>query len=120
MDTELAAEGMFDDANAWCVEVQAYRAQDHGTPGEDNGFCGIDVDGDGVPVEGDCNDANADTHPWASEICDTEDNDCNGVIDDGAFDVSTFWTDADGDGYGSATTRSSASPGRRRAGRRLR
>ena len=100
VDSTMAANGDYDDASAWCVETVAYRTNDHGTPGEDNGDCGIDVDGDGVRFEADCDDSNADSHPWADEICDAEDNDCNGIVDDGALDVSTFWTDADGDGYG--------------------
>lgn len=31
------------------------------------------------------------------EVCDRADNDCNGVADDDASDVRTFWYDADGD-----------------------
>ena len=30
----------------------------------------------------DCNDANPQIHPGATEVCDKLDNDCNGVIDD--------------------------------------
>jgi len=33
----------------------------------------------------------------SSEVCDRVDNDCNGVVDDNASDVKTFWYDADGD-----------------------
>lgn len=49
----------------------------------------------------DCDDTNQDTWPYAPEDCeDGQDNDCNGVIDD-EFER---WTDADGDGFGGATT----------------
>lgn len=41
----------------------------------------------------DCNDADSMIHPWAEELCDLIDNDCNGLIDDG-IDCD----DSDGDG----------------------
>lgn len=46
----------------------------------------------------DCDDANADANPLESEVCDDVDNDCNGTVDDGV--ETTFYADADGDGYG--------------------
>jgi hypothetical protein len=82
----------------------------------------VDGDGDGVgsvdsPVQacdlppgaalepGDCDDARADVSPFATEICDGVDDDCDGRKDglDPSLDVSTettFYLDADGDGYG--------------------
>jgi hypothetical protein len=47
----------------------------------------------------DCNDANPSINPAASETCDGVDNDCNGLVDDG-LQLSTYYRDADGDGYG--------------------
>ena len=94
VDTELAA-GMFDDANAWCVEVQAYRAQDHGTPRGQRSAARRRRRG---PGRGRLQRRQRGYHPWASRS--TRRTTTAGVIDDGAFDVSTFWTDADGDGYG--------------------
>lgn len=57
----------------------------------------LDLDGDGhdAPLPGqtigepgtcgdDCNDASPQAFPGAQELCDGVDNDCNGVIDDGA------------------------------------
>jgi gliding motility-associated-like protein len=49
----------------------------------------------------DCNDGNASAHPGATEICDGVDNNCNIAIDEGV--LTTYYVDADGDGYGDAT-----------------
>jgi hypothetical protein len=50
-------------------------------------------------VGDDCDDTNAAVYPGAEDICDGLDNNCDGVVDDGAIAV-TWYTDADGDGYG--------------------
>ncbi|MCB9279877.1 MAG: T9SS type A sorting domain-containing protein [Lewinellaceae bacterium] len=46
----------------------------------------------------DCNDADPAINPAATEICDGIDNNCDGQIDEGV--QTTFYADADGDGYG--------------------
>jgi len=43
---------------------------------------------EGLP---DCNDGDADVHPGATEVCNSIDDNCNSVVDEGC--------DADGDGY---------------------
>ncbi|MEO6611997.1 MAG: MopE-related protein [Chitinophagaceae bacterium] len=48
----------------------------------------------------DCNDANIAIHPGATELCNGVDDDCDGLIDEGA--QTTFYRDADTDGYGNA------------------
>ncbi len=91
----------------------------------------IDADGDGygdaahpvticdvdpVPVDNDtdCNDAEPAAFPGNPEVCDAIDNDCNGVVDDGATDATPWYADADEDGFGDAAamvTACSAPPG---------
>ncbi len=54
-----------------------------------------------VTVSGDCDDSNPSVNPYAVEICDGIDNDCEGDIDDDyAEDAATWYVDSDGDGYG--------------------
>lgn len=50
----------------------------------------------------DCDDGDASVYLGAPEVCDGKDNDCDGSVDDGAS-MSTFYRDADGDGYGSSS-----------------
>ena len=59
-----------------------------------------DLDADTVPACEDCDDTNDAALPGGVEVCDDADNDCNGVIDDGASDAPTWYADADGDGFG--------------------
>ena len=78
----------------------------------------LDLDGDGygndqvfmlscsptsnyVTALGDCDDIDPNINPTANEICDSEDNNCDGLVDDSsAFGQQTFYSDLDGDGYG--------------------
>ncbi|MCB9797673.1 MAG: hypothetical protein H6741_33705 [Alphaproteobacteria bacterium] len=71
-------------------------------PVVDSGEPVVDADGDGIPVEEDCDDNDEGAYPGAEELCDGVDNDCDGEIDNGASDMSTYYGDADGDGYGDA------------------
>lgn len=74
--------------------------------------CGLhllDGDGDGFAagsgcgsVGGDCDDADPNVHPGATEACNMVDDDCNGLVDDHTM-VVTWCPDGDGDGFGDAT-----------------
>ena len=57
----------------------------------------------------DCHDLDALIHPGADELCDGEDNNCNGETDeDSATDGLTFHRDADADGFGTPGDSTSA------------
>jgi large repetitive protein len=68
----------------------------------------VDDDGDGFTEnQGDCDDADAELNPGATEICDDIDNDCDDLVDDedDNLDTSTgttFYADADADTFGDA------------------
>ncbi len=51
-----------------------------------------------VDADGDCDDGNAAVNPGAEEVCNGIDDDCDGEVDEGV--LSTFYADADGDGFG--------------------
>jgi hypothetical protein len=57
-----------------------------------------------VSDSSDCDDTDSTINPAAAEVCDGVDNDCDGLVDpDDADDASTWYADADADGFGDAS-----------------
>jgi len=121
-DCDDGDANVFPDANEYC------NGYDDDCDGEVDERSALDVtawyrddDGDGYgnsayvtyacdepsgygPEFGDCDDTDAAINPGAAEVCDYDDNDCDGVVDeDDAEDASTWYADADDDGYGDAS-----------------
>jgi hypothetical protein len=61
-----------------------------------------DADADGFAACEDCDDTDALVNPWAAEICDAADNDCDSAVDEDAIDATTWYADEDGDTFGDA------------------
>jgi hypothetical protein len=62
---------------------------------------GDDFDGDGYTEnENDCDDQDPAIHPGADELCNGDDDDCDELIDESATDMTAWYFDGDGDGYG--------------------
>jgi len=49
--------------------------------------------------DGDCDDGDASVHPGATETCDNQDEDCDGLVDEGS---NLYFADSDADGFGDA------------------
>jgi alpha-tubulin suppressor-like RCC1 family protein len=76
----------------------------------------VPQEGSGVPVGlspplemyrgNDCNDGYKLAHPGGFEVCDNEDNDCNGIVDEvfgmPAEQPAEYYRDRDGDHYGNS------------------
>jgi hypothetical protein len=78
------------------VDDNCDGATDPGCDDDKDGYCDSALPADPTSVAcpnggGDCDDTHAAAHPGAAEICDTLDNNCDGVTDPGC--------DLDGDGY---------------------
>ncbi|MFN0275317.1 MAG: MopE-related protein [Chitinophagales bacterium] len=75
----------------------------YGDPGVDTLVCPVIAPPGYVGNNLDCNDADAAINPVATEVCNDIDDDCDGLTDDadpGIVGQSTWYVDADGDGFG--------------------
>jgi len=101
-------DGLIDAADSSVTGLTTYYADDDG---DGYGDLSSTTDDCSVPTgyttdTTDCDDTRSAVNPAATEICDGLDNDCDGYIDDADSSVvglSTFYADADSDGYGDAS-----------------
>ena len=116
-DERCATVGVDDDCDGTADEPDAIDAttwyldgdrDGYGIPGSTTSACTVPT-GYAATAD-DCDDDEVDTHPNAPELCDSADNDCDTVIDEGALTV-TWYADTDADGYGDpASTAESCAP----------
>ncbi len=85
------------------VELTWYADADRDGFGDpDSAYAGCEGETGAVPNGNDCDDAEPERYPGNVEICDGIDNDCDGELDEGL--LSSWWTDADNDGFGDPGT----------------
>ena len=108
-DLDDDCDGLIDDddssltgATSWYADADADGYGDAGTA-----ITTCDQPSSTVADGTDCDDADADVNPGASEVCNELDDDCDGLVDDDDSSLTgatTWYTDADGDGYGDTST----------------
>jgi hypothetical protein len=99
-------DGVVDDAP---VDGRVYYRDADGDGFGDvaSGAEACDAPADGTTDARDCDDADPEVSPTATETCDGVDNDCDGTVDGAlAIDAVIWWDDADGDGWGDGPTQS--------------
>ncbi len=94
-------DGYFDCDDSDCFNAPAC-SDDGGDDTGDDDDSTADIDNDGYsPAQGDCDDQDYTVHPGAEETCNNKDDDCDGEVDNDPTDGDDYYTDGDGDGYGS-------------------
>jgi len=102
-------DGLVDDEDSGLDETTATvlwtddDADGYGFPEGDDRWCALPEGATGEAT--DCDDRDAAINPGADEVCNGVDDDCDGAVDDAddslaADATSTWYTDADGDGWG--------------------
>ena len=109
---EESCNGIDDDCNG-LIDEDATDAPVYNSDADGDGFGSTAfqiASCDGAPegyVEdsSDCNDLDPDAFPDAPELCNDQDDDCDGEVDE-ELEETVYFEDSDGDGYGSpsATT----------------
>jgi predicted outer membrane repeat protein len=95
-DGEVAEAGSLD-GSLYYVDGDQDNFGDDSDPGER--YCSVPTDL--VADNTDCDDGDVDIFPGGTEVCDNEDNDCDGDIDEeGSADGELYYVDADNDDYG--------------------
>lgn len=115
-DGMTEAEGDCDDGDP-SIFLGAPDAVGDGVDNDCDGLDGVDADGDRFASTAsggeDCDDADPAISPAALERCDAGgvDEDCDGLVNDddpGVQGTQAFFVDADGDGFGDASTTAEA------------
>ncbi len=100
-DVDQDCDGEFDedaaDAPSWHADVDG---DGYGDP--DNTLRACEPPGAWLADASDCDDTDAAVFPGAPETCDGADQDCDGAVDEDPVETPTWYTDADGDGWGDA------------------
>lgn len=114
------------DLSGWVLDATDCDDADATTGPPSSLYVDADLDGYGDPatvvtacpgtgysaLDTDCDDAASAAHPGGSEVCGGVDEDCDGLVDDDDPSVTattTWYLDADTDGYGGATSVSTCS-----------
>ncbi len=95
------------------VALSAYADEDGDGFGDPTrAMSGCDAPDTYVSDGTDCDDGQATVYPGADEVCDEQDNDCDGEADEDATDALVWYADGDQDGFGldDATTSSCTQP----------
>ena len=119
-DADDDCDGQIDDADASLdlSTASAWYDDDdedgYGDPAASSLAC--DAPAGAVADSADCDPDDGAVNPAATEICDGDDNDCDGQIDDDDADLdlstaSSWYTDGDGDGFGAGSVSVSCLPG---------
>jgi len=103
-------DGLVDDADPNVTGQNTYYADSDGDGFGDAGNsisrCASAPPSGYSVYDTDCDDNDADNYPGNVETCDGQDNNCDGLVDDADPNVTgqnTYYTDSDGDGFGSPT-----------------
>ena len=94
--------GVVDESDAIDAVTWYSDADRDGFGQASNSFVACNAPTGYVPNSTDCDGSRPDVYPGALEFCDSADNDCDGLVDESAINVLTWYRDADNDGYGSS------------------
>lgn len=97
---DLDADGIPDPVD--CMDLEVHQDPDV-LDDDGDGYCeGGELDNCvGSATPGDCDDTESAIHPYAEELCNETDEDCDGDSDEGKV---SWLQDADGDGFGDQET----------------
>lgn len=87
------------DGTTWYVDADG---DDYGDP--EAILIACEQPEEAVANDDDCDDTSDQHYPGAVETCDGADSDCDGTIDEDPVDGTSYFVDADGDGYGDPLT----------------